>query len=123
MTLNPHMLPKVRSRDLLDAIRGMPCEARVSSLFPGHKCASFATVIPAHVGNIGKGMSTKVSDLHVCAACFNCHNLIDRVDARWEWIADNCPTAFMERVMLGTFATQSRLVLLGIIEVRGAELI
>lgn len=114
-----HMLPKVRSDDLLAAARGMPCAARVSSLYPGHKCADASTVIMAHVGSLGKGMSTKVSDLHVCAACATCHDLIDRRDNRWKWIADHCAAAFIERVMLGVFETQSRLVALDIITVKG----
>lgn len=120
---NPHMLPKVRSDAIRAAVRYMPCEARVSSLYPGHRCAAQETVVAAHVGNLGKGMSTKVSDLAVCAACLHCHDLIDRRDARWKWIADNCGAAFIERVMLGAFATQARLVASGVVQIPGAELI
>ncbi len=123
MITNPHLLPKVRSPQILSAVQGMPCEMRIASFIPGHRCAHASTVVAAHVGSVGKGMSTKVSDHAICAACLHCHDLYDRRDSRWEYLADTHPTAVMQRVLLGTIATQARLFQLGHIIVPKGELV
>ena len=133
MNFRPHMLPKVRSEVLMDAIGGklngrpstgpMPCTPRISGLVAGHRCASSETVVGAHLGNLGKGMSTKVSDLNVVAACLHCHNLIDGVDSRWWWLMENPCFTTMQRLLTAQHETQAMLLDLGIISVLGAEII
>lgn len=113
--MNPHMLPKVRSTAMLDAVRDMPCSLRVASLIPGHKCAAQDTVVPCHMPTIGKGVATKVSDLFVAAGCLHCHDLIDRRDKRVEWIVERYPTMFAMRLLDGMAETQARWVGLGLI--------
>lgn len=122
MIQNLHLLPKVRSAALMSAIRGMPCALRLST-FLGEPCASVETVVGAHVGGSGKGMSTKVSDLCVVAACAKCHALLDRVDPRGMAIRDRYPAAFHEQVLRGLAETHARLVGLGIIIVEGGEVL
>lgn len=108
MLMNPHLLPKVRSRTLLNSVALMPCALRISSMIPGHRCAGQDTVVPAHIPTIGKGMSTKVSDLFVAAACLHCHDLIDGRDNRWWWLMENYPAAVLQRMLDGMAETQSR---------------
>ena len=115
MAMNPHMLPKIRSAAMLDAVRDMPCSLRVASLIPGHKCAAQDTVVPCHMPTIGKGVATKVSDLFVAAGCLHCHDLIDRRDKRVEWIVERYPTMFAMRLLDGMAETQARWVGLGLI--------
>lgn len=111
MIHNPAMLPKVRSRKLLDAVRFMPCALRVSSFYPGHRCSGQDTVVPCHIPTIGKGMSTKVSDLFVAAGCMHCHDIIDGRDRkRADFIEKNYPAAFASRLLHGMAETQSRWV-------------
>jgi Protein of unknown function (DUF1364) len=114
-----NLLPKVRSRDLLGAIQGMPCTLRISSLYVGHRCAPDATVVPCHLPDPGKGMGAKTSDLFVAAGCQHCHDLLDGRDNRIHWINDHYPRALHERIRLGLQETQSRLYEAGIIQVRG----
>lgn len=121
---NPALLPKVRSRPLLDAIRFMPCELRIASLVPGHRCADQSTVVGCHLPTIGKGMSTKVSDLFVAAGCQHCHDIIDGRDQKSaRYIAEHYPTAMMERMMKGNHATISRWVAMGLLTVEGMEIV
>ena len=122
MITNPHMLPKVRSDKLMAAMQNYPCTLRVSSLYPGYQCAHQSTVVGCHIGGLGKGVSTKVTDLAVAAGCSHCHAIIDMVDSkRWGFITSRYPTAFMERVLLGLIETHARLVIDGIIRVEGYD--
>lgn len=132
----PHMLPKVRSRVLMDAVGGkiagqpqdlpMPCTLRISGLVPGHKCASRETSVFCHLGNLGKGTSTKVSDLNGAAGCDHCHALVDGRDNRW-WsviVADpKLHIIALQRCLTAVFETQAMLVQREIISVRGMKLI
>lgn len=123
MTDNPNMLPKVRSRTLLDACRHMPCTLRVAS-FVGQSCAPRDTVVGCHLPTIGKGVGTKVSDLFVAAGCARCHDLVDGRDKRLtETIASNYPGAFMEQMMRANHETISRWVAMGLITVEGGEIL
>jgi hypothetical protein len=120
--LNPALLPKVRSKAIMQAMRGYPCALRVSTLYPGHRCADRATVVGCHIPTIGKGISTKVSDLFVAAGCLHCHAIIDGVDnKRREYILQNYPAAYGARLLDGLAETQSRLVADGIIQVPSGE--
>jgi hypothetical protein len=122
MTTNPDLLPKIRSVDLLDACRYMPCTLRIAS-FAGMRCAPQDTVVPCHLPTIGKGVSTKVSDLYVAAGCALCHDLVDGRDKRGFVIADTYPGAFAERLMRGNHETIARWVAMGLIEVKGGEIL
>lgn len=120
--LNPALLPKVRSEAIMQAMGGYPCALRVSTLYPGHRCADRATVVGCHVPTIGKGMSTKVSDLFVAAGCLHCHDIVDgRDQKRREYILQNYPAAYGARLLDGLAETQSRLVADGIIQVPSGE--
>ena len=120
----PDMLVKVRSRQLLDAVALMPaCTLRISGMIPGHSCSSERTLVPCHTPTIGKGMSTKTSDLFVACGCSHCHDLLDGRDSRQAYLIENYSTALVERVMAGIHETQSMLVEMGIITVAGADLI
>ena len=114
---NPHMLPKIRSDKLLDAIRDMPCTLRVSSFMPSWQCADQSTVVPCHLDRtIGKGIGTKVSDLFVAAACIHCHNIMDGRDrTAVDYIMEHYPAAVMQRMLAGLAETQSRWVEMGLL--------
>jgi len=124
MITNPALLPKVRSNAIMDAMRYYPCELRVSSLFPGHRCSGQETVVGCHLSDPGKSMASKTSDLYAVAGCFHCHDIVDGRDRmRADYIREKYPTAFAERLRLGLQATQARLVGDGIIEIKGATII
>ena len=103
MNYRPHMLPKVRSKKLMAAYEEYPCTLRISGIIHGFQCASNDTVVGVHPerfgsgGVIGKGMSTKASDMLTMAGCFHCHNLISGVDPRIEWIIQNHKELFLQR--------------------------
>ncbi|WP_138069727.1 DUF1364 domain-containing protein [Sulfitobacter sp. EhC04] len=130
----PHMLPKVRSEDLMNAIGGtfsgrhvslpMPCTMRIAGLV-GLRCADRRTVVGCHSGNLGKGMSTKVSDLSAIAGCMTCHALWDRVQTGWRTLHTDpdLRAQMFQRILAATHETQAMLVQDGIITVKGASLI
>ena len=116
------LLPKVRSPALMAAIQGMPCSLRLAS-FGGMSCASQKTVVGCHVGSVGKGMSTKVSDLMVAAGCATCHDLLDRRNREGMNLADRYPAAWPSQILRAVAETQARLVEMGIIVVLGAKVL
>lgn len=116
------LLPKVRSRALLDACQHMPCALRLAG-FIGMPCAPQTTVVGAHIGSLGKGTATKVSDLSVAAACVTCHDLYDGRDARGAFIREKYPMAFGERVLAAVQETQARWVERGLLTAEGQEVI
>lgn len=121
---NPVMLPKVRNSALLDACRYMPCTLRIASFVPGMSCSGRDTVVPCHCGNVGKGMSTRVSDMTIAAGCHTCHDILDgRRENERDYIMEKYPAAVMHRIMSGVFETQAMLVEAGLIVVPGAEII
>lgn len=124
ITFNPNLLPKVRSRALLDACQYMPCALRISSCIPGHACSGQDTVVGAHLPVIGKGVGTKVSDLFVVAACFNCHELLDGRDKRGaDYLAFHRSGVVLDRMLRGLAETQSRWVQMGLLHIEDEEII
>lgn len=123
MIENPHNLPKVRSKKLLAACAFMPCTPRISSFIPGHKCSPQNTVIPAHLPVFGKGVNTKVTDMAVCAACFNCHDLMDGRDPRWSYLMENYPAAVMSRLLNALVETHARAIGMKLIRIDGAKML
>lgn len=111
---NPHMLPKVRSESLRGSALHMPCTLRIAG-FVGLPCASRETNVMCHMSVHGKGIGTKVSDLHMACGCITCHDLLDERDPRGRKIREQYPHAFWERMLLATAETQSRWVALGLI--------
>lgn len=108
----------------MQAMQHMPCVLRISSFIPGRKCSSQATVIGAHLPTIGKGMSTKVTDLAVVACCHTCHELLDGRDRKGsDYLIANFPTAVATRMTDALVETQARLIGMGIITVQGGEVI
>jgi len=125
---SPALLPKVRSKALMDAIGGKtgapyPCTLRIASFIPGHRCSAAATVVGAHIGTPGKGMSTKSSDLAVVAACKHCHDLLDRVDRRWTFLEEAHKADVQYRITAALIETHSLLLRDGIITVKGGDVI
>lgn len=120
---NPMLLPKVRSDALTDSARFMPCALRIASFIPNHRCADPSTVIMAHLPTIGKGNASKVSDLFMVAACFACHELIDRRDKRIAWIEEHYAAALANRYMRGHHETMSRWLGAGLIVVPDGRIV
>jgi len=123
------MALKVRSKALMDAHRHYPCTIRIAGLIPGFRCASSETVVGVHPerlgtgGVIGKGTSTKASDLYAMAGCFHCHNLISGVDPRIEWIMKNHQLILLQRMNSALHETLALHIDLGVVIVPDAELI
>ena len=122
--LNPYLLPKVRSEILRQSIGGklpggiqttpMPCAARLAG-FLGLPC-EFGTTVGCHYGRIGKGTSTKVSDLFLIAGCRLCHDLMDpERDPRGMEIAARYPRAFYERLRDAHHETMARWIAMGVL--------
>jgi hypothetical protein len=124
MITNPHLLPKIRSEAIMQAMQHFPCALRIASFIPGRKCAPQNTVVGCHLPTIGKGMGTKVTDLAVAAGCQHCHDLLDGRDrAGAEYLIQNMPTAVATRMTDALVETQARLVALGIITVSDGDLV
>lgn len=119
----PHLLPKVRSEAIMSGVRGYPCTLRISNFIPGHRCAGHGTVVGCHTGSLGKGKSTKTSDLEIVAACVNCHALLDMVDPRWFDILESDPVGVLKRIMTAGAETRAMLIRDGVIVVPDANLI
>lgn len=113
---NPHLLPKVRSKAMMRAIRDMPCALRIASFVPGLTCSGQDTVVPCHLDRtIGKGMGTKVSDLMVAAGCARCHDILDGRDrSAREYVLNQYPAALADRMLRGLAETQARWVGMGL---------
>ena len=114
MIQNPHMLPKVRSDELMRLIREefTICTLRISSFIPGRNCRG--GICGCHLPTIGKGMGAKVTDLAVVAGCHACHDLLDGRDrAGADYLIANYPTAVATRMTDGLVETHSRLIEMG----------
>lgn len=119
----PHMLPKVRSDEIRGAVRGWPCTLRIASFIPGHQCAGDDTTVLCHLTGLGKGMSTKVTDIAAAAGCAHCHALVDRVDSRVRYIEERYPAALADRYMQGMIETLTLLVTEGVIVIPRATIL
>ena len=121
MTYAPHMMEKVRSDDIMAGAAGSPCTLRVSSLYPGHRCSGDDTVVNCHLPVIGKGVSTKVTDMAAAFGCFHCHQILDGVDRqRREYIETRFPTLYVMRMLNGLVETHALLIAQEIITIKGA---
>lgn len=125
MTLeNPHMLPKVRSKALRNAVTQMPCYLKLAG-FAGMPCNHEAGAnVLCHMPTIGKGTGSKVSDLYAACGCSTCHDLLD-----WErnpvgaMIREKYPQAYFEQLMKARDATMGAWVALGLIQVEKGEIV
>ena len=123
MTLeNPHMLPKVRSKKLTQAVKIMPCYLKIAS-FAGMPCSGRDTNVICHLPTIGKGASTKVSDLYGASGCATCHDLLDERNELGCKIRENYPHAYYEQLMRAGHATLGAWVSLDLIKVSGGKII
>lgn len=126
MTLNPHMLTKVRSEDIMSAAGNSnlfpSCTLKLGT-FAGIPCAPRSTNVMAHLPTIGKGMSTKVSDVFVACGCATCHSILDEVHEVSHLIQERYPAAYWIQVMKANHETISRLIMAEIISVIDGELI
>ncbi len=116
----PHMLPKVRSEDIMSSMAYLPCTLRLATFIPGLGCAHDDTVVGCHLPVWGKGIHTKVTDMAVAAGCSRCHDLIDARDQRWEWLQGKYPVAILERMLCGLTETHALLIDRGVIEIPDA---
>lgn len=120
---NPHMLPKVRSKTITDFAAGQPCELRIGT-FLGRPCWDNSTCVWCHLGNLGKGVSTKVCDVFGAIGCLGCHDITDGRDMRsLEQIAERYPLALGQQILQAQQASWSRLIHAGLIVVKGATII
>ena len=114
MQMNPHMLPKVRSDALRRSATEMPCTLKLAG-FAGHACTGRNTNVMAHLPVHGKGVGTKVSDLHMVCACAMCHDLLDARNTLGMKIRELYPHAYWEQITKAHAETLSRWVELGLI--------
>jgi hypothetical protein len=114
MIENPHLLPKIRSEALRRAAIDMPCTLRIGT-FICVPCSGRQTNVMAHLPAHGKGVATKVSDLHMACACSSCHDLIDMRDPRGGVIREKYPHAFWEQVFRASCETRDRWLALGLL--------
>lgn len=119
---NPALLAKVRSDGLMSSINGMPCALRIAS-FAGMPCAHQSTVVGCHLPGIGKSMGSKVSDIHVAAGCHTCHDMLDGRNPRGNFIRENYPAAYGERLLLALAETQARWIEMGAIIVPDGRIV
>lgn len=125
MDYRPHLLNKVRSKAIMAEMANFPsCTLRIASFIPGGHCAGRDTLVGCHLPTIGKGISTKVTDLSVACGCSRCHDILDGRDQNaQEYIANKYPTAMMERLLNGLVETHSILLQRGIITVPDGKII
>ena len=112
--MNPHLLPKVRSDALRRSATEMPCTLKLAG-FAGHACTGRNTNVMAHLPVHGKGVGTKVSDLHMVCACAMCHDLLDARNTLGMKIRELYPHAYWEQITKAHAETLSRWVELGLI--------
>lgn len=118
MMLNPMMLPKVRSETLRLFATQMPCTLRICT-FIGLSCGPASTNVMCHLPVHGKGIGTKVSDLHMACGCGACHDLLDCRDERGITIREKYPLAYYDRLLKAHAETLSRWVQMDMI--RGTD--
>jgi len=121
--MTPMLLPKLRSRRLLDEIARMPfCTLRVAGL-AGQRCAPTATHVAAHIATYGKGMSTKTSDLAAVCACATCHDLLDRRAGRWQALYAEHEAEVWRRIARALTETHGWLAGRGLLTVPGGKIL
>jgi len=124
----PHMLPKVRSEQIMAAAAGMPCTLRISSFYPGYTCSGPDTTVGCHPDNMGaaggKGTSTKPTDMLVMFGCKHCHDIMAGVDKkRHEFVVLNYEAAVLERMIHALRETHAMLLEEGIMVIPDAEFV
>ena len=123
MNENPHMITKVRSDALRKSATEMPCWLKLSG-FTGKRCAPRDTNVMCHLPVHGKGMSTKVSDLHMVCGCSACHDLLDfERNQEGRRIKELYPQAYWEQLFKAAALTQSAWLELGYLVVPDGDLL
>jgi hypothetical protein len=112
----PVLLPKVRSTAIMQAANGMPCSLRL----PGICNHDPRTTVYCHLPGIGKSHASKVSDLHGAFGCSNCHQAIDQHTYSQKNLTD---AMVLDAMLRGLGETQSRLIALQVIKVKGAKIV
>jgi len=119
----PQRLPKVRSTAITSAAMGSPCTARLAS-FLGLQCESRATTVNAHLPVLGKGTSTKVTDMASSFTCSLCHDILDRRRPElFDAIAERYPAGIALRMLESLVETHAILIDMGVIQVKDARII
>lgn len=124
----PALLPKVRSKRIMAAAEGKPCTLRISSFYPGYRCAGPETTVGCHPDNMGpaggKGISTKPTDTLVMFGCAHCHDILSGVDKkRHEFVVLNYEAAVLERMIHALRETHAMLLEEGIMVIPDAEFV
>lgn len=110
MSTRVTLLPKVRSELITDSANGEECAFR----FPMICSFDPATTVWCHLPGIGKGISTKVSDLHGAYGCSLCHDLVDGRMKQPNHLGD---AAILEIMLRALAESQARLLESGLIVV------
>lgn len=113
---NPALLPKVRSKALMDFANGQPCSLRL----PGICCHDPETSVHGHLPGIGKSNRSKVSDIHGAIVCWRCHQVIDTFSHRNFGLTD---AMVLDAMLRGHAETQARWIGAGLLVVPGGEII
>lgn len=124
MIYQPHMLPKLRSDQIMAAAAGSPCTLRIASFLPGLQCAGRETTVACHLPiGWGKGVSTKVTDMATAFGCRVCHDILDgrNIKAR-EYLMENHAAVLMQRYLSALTETHALLIAEGIIVVPDAKM-
>lgn len=121
----PHLLPKVRSAEIMRSARGMPCTLRIASYVPGLKCSGPETTVVAHMPcGWGKGMSTKVTDMAGAYGCQTCHDIVDgRMSEALDYLFINHGSMVLQRYLSALTETHALMIQQGIIVIPDAEFV
>lgn len=115
MTVAIAFLPKLRSNALRKSARGQPCSLRL----PGICNHRDETTVLAHLPGIGKGVGSKVSDLHAAFACSSCHDAIDRHTYEKHGLTG---AIVLDAMLRGHSETMARWLLMGLLQVPDGEM-
>lgn len=104
--MNPQLLPKVRSDGLRELVPNQECLLKLGT-FIGRPCSGPVSEF-VHLDGIapalGKGQSTKVSDLNGLGGCRVCHGILSRIDPAWMKLMDSHPAAVQRHVHMSHMA-------------------
>jgi len=106
----------VRSETLMASAKGQPCAVRLPMVCTFNP----AQTVLAHLPGIGKGMSTKGSDIHAAFACAACHDGIDRRVPQPAHLRDSI---ILDAMLRGLAETQARWVEMGLLTAKDSETI
>lgn len=122
----PHLLPKIRSNQIMAAAAGMPCTLRIATFYPGFSCAGPETTVSCHLDNLGpaggKGTATKPTDMAAVFGCKHCHDIMSGADLeRHKFVTLNYEAAVLQRIIHALRETHALLIQQGVIIIPDGE--